>query len=810
VEELQMRRGVQGKKSIIGGPGRGRSVVLAIALVGLLALLLAACGGSGGTTTSGGSSTGTATEATPASSTEGGGEITTEDLVKAASPSDEALEEGAGANWPIVGGDLSNSRYSSLEGINTENASKLHLVWQGSYSEKLDTKALEEESSPLVNEGVMFMVTPEDNLVAVDGATGKKLWEWKAEVSESENRSLGVDGVQGLAIGDGMAYVQTYAGKLFAIDVETGKPVWSKEVALGETDLESPSTPSYYDNVVYVGVSGGESGRGHVDAYDAKSGKMLWRTFITCGPTETPPSDGKCPAGKGNPNEGGGSIWTYPAFDVKDGLLYVTTANPSADTGIKGDFKWTTALVALDMETGAIKWGFQGVHHDLWDYDCTTPPVLFENEFGGHAKQVANFTCKTDLHYELEQATGKPVLPIKEVPVPTSAKGKTPDVAAQKMAAASETQPIPMNSEKSEVVPHCANEKLLPQPAPDDSKYTYSCTFAAPGSKNFIAYGIGSGGGQDGKTPLAYDPQTNDMYYCEEVSVEAKKAGELAGGGSSLGVNNGWQGSLAAVDVLNNTTKWLHKWNAPEGSCRGGASTTAGGLVFSGANNGKFSAFDAETGKELWSYQGPSDLYSPAVAYEADGQEYIAVYYGGQVPLVGGMTNEHYARMLVFSVEGETQPSAAKIPNEFSKAELQTIKLAAEGKITATQEAEEFGKIVEEDFKVPEAHAGGEEGEEAAEEGKEVKEGGEPETAAAAGPGMEVFTTNCGSCHTLAAAGTTGTTGPNLDQLAPSESIVEHQVINGGGGMPAFGKEKILKPNEIKEVAEYVSSVAGK
>lgn len=784
-----------------GAGGRVGRASFCLALFAFTALVLAACGGSGGTTTT--SSSSSATTGTTASSESPAAEITPAQLAESAEPSDAELEEGAGANWPMVGGGLANTRYSSLEGIDTENVGELHLVWQGSYSEKLDTKAFEEESSPIVLDGVMYMVTPEDNVVAVNGATGKKLWEWKAEVSEEENRSLGVDGVQGLAVGDGMAFVQTYAGVLYGISIETGKPVWHQTVALGETLLESPSTPSYYGGVVYVGVSGGESGRGHVDAYDAESGKLKWRSFITCGPDEVPPASGKCPPGKGNPNEGGGSIWTYPAFDVEDGLLYVTTANPSTNSGVKGDGKWATSIVALDMETGEIKWGFQGVHHDLWDYDCTTPPVLFENEYGGATKQVANYTCKTDLHYELEQATGKPVLPIKEEPVPTSAKGITPDVAAQREAAASETQPIPMNSEKSEVVPHCASAKYLPNPAPDGSKFTYSCTFAAPGSKSFMAYGIGSGGGQDGKTPLAYDPQTNSMYYCEEVSFEAKKSGELAGGGSSLGVNSGWQGSLAAVDVTDNTTKWLHKMNAPEGSCRGGATATAGGLVFSGANHGKFGAFDAETGEELWHFQGPSDLYAPAVTYEADGKEYVAVYFGGQVPLVGGMTNEHYARMLVFSVEGETQPSAAQMPeSEFSKTEQETIQLAAEGKISAQEQAEAFGKIVEEDFKVPEAHAGGEEGGEEA-----PKEG---EAAVAAGPGMEIFTTDCGACHTLAAAGTTGTTGPNLDSLAPSAAAVEHQVENGGGGMPAFGKEKILTPKEIEEVSEFVASSAGK
>lgn len=779
--------------------GRGRSAVLIAATAVLAALVLAACGGSGGTTT---------TSSTAASGTENAaatsGPISSQALVEAASPSDAELEEGAGANWPRIGGDLANTRYSSLEEINTENVSQLHLVWQGTYSPKMDAVAQEEESAPLELNGVMYLVTPEGNAVAVDAASGKKLWEWKSEVSEEESRTQPPTGIQGLAVGGGMVFLETDAAKVVGIDVKTGEEVWSHLVALGETRLESPTVPSYYDGVVYVGVSGAESARGHVDAFDAKSGKMLWQTFLTCGPDEEPPADGKCPQGTGNPNEGGGSVWTYPAFDVKDGLLYVTTANPAATSEVKGDFKWTSSLVALDMKTGAIKWGFQGVHHDLWDYDCTTPPVLFENEFEGHARQVANFVCKTDLHFELDQATGEPVLPVKEEPVPTSAAGKTPDVTAQKKLAASETQPIPMNSDKSEVVPKCADEKLLPNPAPDGTKFLYSCTFAAPGSKQFIAYGIGAGGGQNGKTPLAYDPQTNDMYYCEEVSVEAKKVGELFGGGSSLGVNNGWQGSIAAVDVRDNTMKWRKKLMAPEGSCRGGVTATAGGLVFSSANHGKFYAFDAENGEELWSFQGPSDLYAAPIAYEADGHEYIAVFYGGQVPLVGGMTNEHFARMLVFSVEGETQPSAAQMPaSEFSTAEQETIKLAAEGKISPTEQAEAFGKIIEEDFEM--AGAVGEGAEEELEGGEESP----AEAKLAKGPGKEIFTTNCGTCHTLAAAETSGAVGPNLDQIKPDEAEVQRQVINGGGGMPAFGKEKILTPKEIEEVSEYVAGVAG-
>jgi quinohemoprotein ethanol dehydrogenase len=273
------------------------SVILAVVAA---AIVLAACGGSGGSTTSGSTTSGSTTEgeSTTAAGTQPT-EVTPALLEKAASPSNADLEEGAGANWPTVGGDIANTRYSSLESITPENVAKLHLVWQGSFSPKLDASALEEESTSLVNEGVMYMVTPEDNVVAVDAATGEKAWEWKAEVEESEMRTEPPTGVQGLAIGDGMVFVETNAAKIVGIDVKTGETAWSHLVALGETVLESPSTPTFYDGVVYVGVSGGESGRGHVDAYDAKTGAMKWRTFLVCGATETPPSSGKCPKGQG-------------------------------------------------------------------------------------------------------------------------------------------------------------------------------------------------------------------------------------------------------------------------------------------------------------------------------------------------------------------------------------------------------------------------------------------------------------------------------------------------------------------------------
>jgi PQQ-dependent dehydrogenase (methanol/ethanol family) len=752
------------------------------------ALLLAACGGSGGTTTtSGSSSAGSGQSAEGTSKTTSSAqpeEISSEQLVSAASPSGSELEEEAGENWPVIGGDLGNTRFSSLDKIDTDNVSGMHLVWQKAFSGPLgsDTGTLEEESQPLVNEGVMYIVTPEANVVATNAVNGEKLWEWKAEESKQELAQLTLysSGVQGLSIGGGQVYVETNVGYLVALNAETGEEAWKKEVRLGNTKLESPATPIAYEGVVYVGVSGGEVARGHVDAYDEKTGKLLWRTYLACGPNDEPSGSGDCTSSelKGEKlNEGGANVWTYPAFDVKDGLLFVTTSNPSTTEGTKGDFKWAASVVALEIKTGQIKWGYQMTHHDIWDYDYTTPPVYFEREVDGKMQGVVGVTSKTDLHFQFDAATGEPTIPTPEEPTPTSAKGKTPDVAAQKKLDLSETQPIPAGTDQSEVVPHCATPKLLPNPAPDGTKYTYSCLYAAPGSDGFTAYAPSLSGGQDGKTPLSYDPETGDMYYCEAVSTYAKKIGSQEAGGNPFQNNVGWQGSAAAVDMSDNHMVWQDKLMAPQGPCRSGSTTTAGGLLFTSALHGEFIADDAATGKKLWSFEGPEYVFGAPIVYEAGGQEYVAIYYGGESAFVNGMTETHQPRLLVFSVEAEPEGSASELPeSELSSVEEEALALAAEGKEAQPEEEAE----------------------------------GEGEEKVAASPGGEVFSTNCATCHTLAAAGATGTTGPNLDELKPSESVTETQVINGGGAMPAFGKSHILNSAEIKQVSEYVAEVAGK
>jgi quinohemoprotein ethanol dehydrogenase len=327
--------------------------------------------------------------------------------------------------------------------------------------------------------------------------------------------------------------------------------------------------------------------------------------------------------------------------------VYGTTGNPGGNP--KPDNLWANSVVAFDLKSGALKWGFQGVHQDLWDYDCDTPPVLWDSVVGGTMRHGLEFTCKSDYHFELDRATGKPILPVVETPVPQSSEGATPDAAAMAHFNASATQPIPAG--KSNVIPHCPGQAQLPDPAPDGNPYVRSCTYSTPGmTGRYVAYSPGPLGGQD-HTPLAYNPKLGYVYFCETVSVQGNEIGAKVSTGGISNVPTGWSGSVAAVNVKNNNLVWLDKFQAnTDGMCFGGSAATAGGLLFVGSDKGVFYAYNAATGKKLWSFKGDQYIAAPPIVYSVKGKEYVAIQTGGQAPLLGGPTTPRTDVLEVFAL----------------------------------------------------------------------------------------------------------------------------------------------------------------
>jgi quinohemoprotein ethanol dehydrogenase len=545
------------------------------------------------------------------------------DLAATPKFTNQALLAGANENWPTVGGDLGNTRYSTLTQITPKNVGKLKLVASSTYD---GTVLNEVEASPIEWNGVLYFVTGNQNVVAANATTGAVLWKWTSFAPASAG--AGNHPVRGVSLGDGKIFVETVSGFLVALRASTGTEVWRAQVSLNGGVKEGSAAPTYYKGVVYIGEAGAETGRGHLDAYNASTGALLWRTFVVG-------------SAKDDPKTGGAGVWTQPAIDAKLGLVYIATGNDVNVTSA-GDDKWTSSLVAMSLKTGKIVWGFQGVHHDIWDYDCPMSPILFQTQIKGAAKAGVEFQCKSTYQFELDRKTGKGLLPIKEVPIPQAPGGSAPDpatIAANPFA--SLTQPVMQGS--NNIVPHCPTKSMLASPAPDGSDYVYSCTYSLPGSGKWLTFTPGFLGGATYQAN-AVDPKQNLFFVCAVAgAVGAKKlsaAGVPQFAGGYNAPQGGWSGSLGAIDLSTNKTVWLNKWTNGS-TCLGGESTTASGLLFTSDNKSTgpstVFAIDSKTGKTLWSMKMDQPIANPPIVYSVKGKEYVAIQAGGQVALVGGI-----------------------------------------------------------------------------------------------------------------------------------------------------------------------------
>lgn len=530
------------------------------------------------------------------------------DLRMAPATSTQQLTKPAGADWLTVNGNLGQQRYSSLTQINAKNVARLRLAWASEYDGAVFNSI---ESGGVAYNGVLYFPTATGNLVAVDATSGRKIWQWDAPQKQPTS---GSNPIRGLAIGGGRVYMTTSKNVVGAVHASTGALSWQTPVGLTVRN-EGAAAPVYHDGVIYQGVAGFENGRGHVDALDARTGALKWRTFVIG-------------TAKDDPNSGGGGVWTSPAIDPALGLLYATTGN---DNFGPGNHEWTASIVAMDLKTGAIRWGFQGIHHDIWDYDCPRPAVFFDVEMNGATKHGVAFECKAGYNFLLDRATGAPLLPVTEVPVPQAPGGSMPapaDMAANPNV--SLTQPIPVGDRTH---PACVTPEMLPAKAPDGSDYTKSCVYALPGAGRFVAWTPGLLGGANWQ-PTAVDPTLGYQFSCEMVrGFAAHKQQPFTRQILLRPALSGWSGSVSAVDLRTNKLVWQNKWMDGR-TCYSGVLATAGGIIFTNDNlptgPSTVFAFDSKTGRELWSYTLDQPLASPGITYQVKGKQYVAFLGGGQ------------------------------------------------------------------------------------------------------------------------------------------------------------------------------------
>lgn len=509
-------------------------------------------------------------------------------------------------------------RFSTLTQINTKTVSKLTPAWSFSFGGE---KQRGQESQPLIYNGKMFVTGSYSRIYAVDMKTGTKLWKYEHRLPDGIMPCCDVVN-RGAALYDNLVIFGTLDAQLIALDQDTGKIVWKEKVADYSAGYSMSAAPLIAKGLLLTGVSGGEFGVvGRVDARNPRTGQLVWsRPMIEGHMGYKYDKDGKAiengitgTTNKTWPGDlwktGGGATWLGGTYDPSTGLAYFGTGNPSPwNSHLRpGDNLYSSSTVALDLESGQIKWSYQTTPHDGWDYDGVNEFVTFDMDgkrFGAKADRNGFF-------YVLDAKNGKLENAFPFVKKITWASG------------------IDLKTGR----PNYIEAGRPGDPTKGEEGKKGATAFVAPaflGAKN--------------QMPMAYSPQTKLFYvpanewgmdiWNEPVSY--KKGSAYLGAGFTIRpINDDYIGAMRAIDPKTGKIVWEIKNNAP---LWGGVMTTAGGLVFYGTPEGYLKAVDAQTGKELWKFQTGSGVVAPPVTWKDGDTQYVAVVsgWGGAVPLWGG------------------------------------------------------------------------------------------------------------------------------------------------------------------------------
>jgi alcohol dehydrogenase (cytochrome c) len=477
-------------------------------------------------------------------------------------------------NWLLHGRTYDNQRYSPLAQITADNARSLQLV---ALVQTGITASF--ETTPIVVSGVMYLTTPVVNhkmvIMAVNAATGERIWDVTYSLGQFQVCCGPVN--RGAAVGYGRVYVATLDDQLLALDAATGKIIWQTAIVNSNDGYSETLAPQIYDGMVIVGSAGGEWAlRGFVAAYDAQSGKQRWRWMAT---------DPKTYAGQ-SWQSGGAMVWTTPAIDPKLGLVIFSTGNPNPDldgTSRQGDNLYSDSIVALDAHSGQLKWYYQEVRHDVWDYDATSNVVLFDVQQDGQTVPAAGEAGKVGWVFILDRRSGKLIR---------------------------KSDPYVMMSKNMFSTPTAVGVDMLP----------------------------GANGGAEWSPP-AYSPQTHNLYILAmdqlmRFTTKPQPAGRglirLGSAFTNVAPGGIQDGPFVALNVDSGKIAWQYKAPQP---LIGGALATAGNVVFMGEGNGWFDAFNATTGALVWRYNLGAGVNAPPITYRVNGVQYVAVAAGGNFQL---------------------------------------------------------------------------------------------------------------------------------------------------------------------------------
>jgi alcohol dehydrogenase (cytochrome c) len=561
-----------------------------------------------------------------------------------ARPTDQELQQTAsgGNDWVTYGGAVNNERYSTLDQINASNVASLKGSWLTRLGSGRGSKYIF-EADPIVIDGIMYVPTGNDDIFALDAASGKKIWEYSSDIPQTNDLiCCGWDN-RGVAAGEGMIFSGQLDGSFVALDQKTGNVLWRTQLEDYHDGYSITGATRYYDGIVFTGMSGGDNGiRGRMYALDAKTGNEKWRFYNVPAPGESgsdswPSPNDPDPERVAAWTHGGASVWQAPAIDPELGMLYYSTGNagPTGDGSMRpGDNLFTASIMALDYRTGQYKWHFQEVHHDIWDYDAPSPPVLFDQTYNGVMRHGIYQCGKPGYCYFLDRTNGQPLIGINEMPVAQEPRQFT-----------SPTQPIPVGDS---FVPVCAT------PLPDFP--LAGCVF-----DGFWDQPVLEPGTAGEWSPTSYDAQTGFVYVMggETLSARARRyvpfvlGKHYSSSASVTPLGSALKNTFTALDSRTNKIVWQHTGDGPQSY---GTVSTAGGLVFVGQPDGNLVAYDARTGDNLWQFQTGWGISAPPMVYAMNGQEYVAVASGGNR---GGVVTTDGDAVWSFALNGSVDQVAA-------------------------------------------------------------------------------------------------------------------------------------------------------
>jgi quinoprotein glucose dehydrogenase len=569
-------------------------------------------------------------------------------------------------------------RYSTLHQITRDNVAKLKPAWTYHTGALQPETALNRkaafEATPLLIDGTLYLTTPFNRIVALDPATGAERWTYDPNVSRKHDYSeVSSRGVSAWTSGKELRLFEgTIDGRLIAVDGHTGKASWEVDLKRGVVygpeftgDYEVTSPPAIAGDLVITGSSIGDNAavdmpRGIVRAFDVRTGALRW----TWDPIPW--------AEKQQVRTGAANAWSILAVDAARDLVFIPTGSASPDYygGARpGDNKWANSVVALKASTGAFVWGFQVVHHDLWDYDVASQPTLIEYK----GKPAVAVTTKIGNVFVLDRLTGKPLHTVEERAVPKS------DIRGEDV---SPSQPVPA---WSAMVPQRltaadawgANAEMREWCAKKIDSLRNDGLFTPPSVRGSIAFPGNIGGVNWGGA--AWDPVRNlliantnrvaavmqvvpredmqDAMSRADVTEMAWRGEFARQRGTPYGMHRDWLiapnglpcnrppwGAVVAFDLATGKLRWeaplgVLAAGAPPGSVNlGGPLATAGGLIFTAAAlDPNFHAFDADTGKEVWTVELPAAAQSTPMTYEWQGKQYIVICAGGHGKLKNKM-----------------------------------------------------------------------------------------------------------------------------------------------------------------------------